>query len=237
MDISSGIPKKITPDFLFDTVVELRFSSSLGNATVSELLKTLLIDYPIVGSRTMLDNNQAQIAHIVVRNDNFTLSVGSKSIVFSSNGPYQGWNHFNNEIEKVLSDILKKNRRTIEKIDRIGLRFLNFFEKKTISEAIDSQNLQLTSKVFNENQLNGLHIVSESAPYKSQLRIAGNVKMDDKKDGPDGSVVDIDVYFDNQISFEVKEVLRIISEIHEREKVIFFSLLGVDLSKSLKIEY
>jgi uncharacterized protein (TIGR04255 family) len=143
------------------------------------------------------------------------LGVGVLSI--SSDG-YNGWKEFYQESEFIFKSFFKL--KLISKVNRIGLRYVNFFDfnifdKLTITlkskhQSIHEQNSELkTSCLYNS--------------YSNNIRVSNNTKLTINQDELVGSIIDMDTV--NTGSSEINDFLNEVNKMHNTEKKVFFSLL------------
>ena len=141
---------------------------------------------------------------------------------------YPGWNNFSREI-KYLYDILFELEIT-KSIDRIGLRYINFFDFNIFpflklkielyDSEIDPKNAVFRTEIIKEN-------------FKNTLQIANNATFNRQV----GSVIDIDCFRDLNNVSSLDEVLSLFDKMHRLEKKLFFELLQDSLVKKLKPSY
>ena len=131
------IPKKIEVCPIVDSVVELRFESSIfPNAVFGLIFNSLKKEFPHVEKLPILqlpeqlrdqDPNFKYKAHYRISSgDGYAVQIGPDVIVIGSPIPYPGWTQYSKKINYVIDCVL--NSGTVDKVTRLGLRFINFFE-------------------------------------------------------------------------------------------------------------
>jgi uncharacterized protein (TIGR04255 family) len=129
-----------------------------------------------------------------------------------------------NEIRKVFTPLIDK-RDIIDKITRIGLRYVNYFEKKKYPL---NDVLSLNVAFDNAGNYSRSNIILSTTLQKEAIWI--NLNINDnavliKNPGEIGCVIDIDVYRLFETKLDSSTLFDYIDEIHHQEKILFFSLL------------
>jgi len=245
--ISVELPKSIKPCPIIEALVEIRFNPSIPNEAVfgaiftsfrekfakPEALNILQIPDVIRNS----DPNLRIQPHYKLQHDDYSLSVGPEVFTFSMGPEYAGWEIFYQEIQTVLNDIGKLN--IIEKISRIGVRYINFFENGILNKikiGIDWENTIFNPKTSNyrfeiesENCINTLQIIE---PAILESKTPQGIKT------MNGAVIDIDSFtgvMDN--SKDMDWVIDVINQNHLEEKKVFFNLLKEEYIMELNPKY
>lgn len=232
------LPTKISPCPIIDAIFEIRFSSSTHpNAVFGLVYSALEKDFPNVETLPILEfpevvrvNDPALYykPHYKLPAQGFVLQVGPNVLSISSFPVYLGWKCF---FEKIL-DILNKIEKIgfINNIKRMGIRYINFFDDNIYNQINLKININ-DSPISYNNTVVRTEILQ--ADFFSTLQVANNVK----NNGKIGSIIDIDAYNEKALDdfFTRKEVL--ISDGHQKEKELFFSLLDPDFLQTLNPEY
>jgi uncharacterized protein (TIGR04255 family) len=232
------LPINISPCPILDALLEVRFSSKINSNAVFGLIYSVLQkDFEKVESLPILqlpdmvrvsDPNFKYKPHYRISNNDFVIQIGPDVLSISSFPKYLGWESFS----KTIFDVLKKVEELsiINKIERIGLRYINFFE----NNIFDKINLKVS--ISSDNILYKNTVVRteiEQGEFNSTLQIANNAINNSKL----GSIIDIDTFsvlnlesfFDNKID--------IVNNGHKKEKELFYSLLQSDFLNSLNPKY
>lgn len=239
------IPKKITPDYLKDTIVQLVFNPGIPPELVLGEFKSLMDDdFTFVASKRMPIPIQVPgLPSIVQQNYFFTnktneikVEITENVIIFNCLQKYIGWTKYFPIIESTIDKLLRNG--TIQNIKRIGLRFISeypeirIFDKLNLGLKIDIPNIR-----FEATQIRSEY---KDEQFKIILNIANELTRTIKEPGkPDKfSIIDIDVIslFDEPVG-EKNVVMSIIDKSHFKQKTIFFSLLSEIFLKDLNPEY
>ena len=226
-----------------ESIVELRFDSKFPDEAIfgiiysgfqneygnSEKLPILQLPETIRSK----DPNLIHKPHYRLKNKNYVLQVGPKVFSLANTQEYVGWNLFSKKITETF-DILSK-LSIINKIFRFGLRYINLIENLNIYKeskltiSLDGQNL-------NEHELN-LTSRIKTGIFMSRLLMVNNaeVSLPNQNKIVKGSVIDIDVVLEKDISFNQLEEL--LNEAHNQEKELFFSLLKPEYLATLNPQY
>lgn len=232
------LPNKITPDPIIEATVEFRFSSNVNeNAVFPLLYAQLQNDFKTVEQLPILqlpeqirksDPNLLNKPHYKISNDTITLLIGPNVFAVSSVQNYIGWDRFSNEIFSVFKLIGQTS--VIKDVNRIGLRYINFFNFN-IFEKINL-NISLNNKEIDYRN-SALRTQIPIDIFNANLQVANNASFNNKT----GSVIDIDVLFEKRLPFQDKNFYNILNDAHNSEKELFFSLLKIEYLNSLNPIY
>lgn len=235
------IPRKID-DRLKNSIIQIQFDSSLPFGTIlgyfhsifKEKLRYLPQRTPLISNGKIIGVEES--APIILTEDgNFTIVIQDNSIAFDLLDGYKGWEVYQKNIIKYIEPVFDAN--IISKVTQIGVRYISNFDDIYIYEYLNA-SIQLgfvkgdfkgqskfefiiDNKIVILNLLNGGAVVN-SAPSDSQ-RFA--------------SIIDIDVIQRQPDISNISELVKIIGEIHEVEKNVFFSLLKESFLATLNPVY
>ena len=232
--MSTNLPKKISPCPIIDALIEIRFSVNIHQSAIFGIIyNEIKSEYPKVESLPILQLpeplREADPAlrfkpHYKVSNDNFVIQIGPEVISISSSPEYKGWMAFSEKIYNCLIQVDKLG--IIDKVHRLGMRYINFFEL----DIFDKINLSflLDNKKMNPFRT---HFKTEivDSKFTNTLQVSNIAKFKNK----DGSIIDIDTYLENGLDNFFKEKDKFIESGHISEKKLFFSLLKNDFLKTL----
>ncbi len=120
--------------------------------------------------------------------------------------------------------------KIISKINRIGLRYVNFF-KSDILQKIDLKIELDKNKLFNKTILK---TEIENNNILSVLQITN----DAINSGSQGSAIDIDCVLNNVKEKTIPQILtKNIDDLHNEEKVLFFKIIGEKYLSEFSPEY
>lgn len=237
---SMKLPKKITPCPIIDSLLEIRFDTNLPTDAIFGIVYNSIKDkYKNVENLPILqlpepvrrkDPNLKFKPYYKISNDNYVIQIGADVLTISSYPKYTGWIAFQKEINYFL---LKINELAIiDNISRIGLHVIDFFPE---TEIFSESKISIT---FDENIIESNNSLfrtefSHKDNIKSILNISNNASFNLKK----GSLIDIDTYVETKQSLNIDQILPQISQIHDTEKELFFSLLKNDFINKFNPEY
>lgn len=247
---SMRIPKKINPDRIQDSFVQVFFS-------------TVVPFEPLVGyvyhalaplGFSYLNRPQQPEAGLFP-SEGFSLQIGPQhffyreevsirmdepgALLFNCMGPYIGWEQYSTIIRDVLTALFEAN--IISSFLRVGIRYVSLFENMDVQDAltlsfsmgVQQQDYRLahfrTVWEDKEGYLISVTLGTERAP--------GVIENEDGTILAKKSVIDIDVI---RQGFELKnleEMFSLIDETHLHEKTVFFGLMKEDFLNSLNPEY
>jgi uncharacterized protein (TIGR04255 family) len=237
------IPKQITPCPIAEAIFEIRFDSLLPGDAIfgvfyrefkdqyKDLIKQPILQLPDAVRSS--DPNLIYNPHYKLQKDNFLLQIGPKVFSLVNLKEYSGWDTFSKKILTTIEKVAKTD--AVSKITRVGLRYVNFFENLDIYERsnlklilnekpFDASNFDLTAQVPTEKCL-------------VRVKIANNATIKIENKISTGSLIDIDVVYQNINDSFFENVGDIIEISHRDEKLLFFSLLNNEYIKTLSPEY
>lgn len=242
------LPKKITPDNLLDTVVELRMKIQLQLELVAGMLAPRLKDmgYRFVsipnvnlqfsqGSQIAIEiQKQISTFPILFVKDSIRVFVAQDRISFNCDkGKYPGWNVFSAEICKVIKAVI--DSEIIESFNRVSVRYVSEYPNNSILE-----NIKYNIISSNELQLQPQEIKlrSQVGDMKVFISLSDNVM----RRNPDStqytaSLFDVNIYENMDPSLDIDVVTKKLEEIHTAEKLNFFGLLKEEFINSRNPEY
>lgn len=238
------IPKKINNCPIVDSVVELRFISKIfPNAVFGIIFNSLQKDFPNVEKLPILQlpeqlrdsdpNLKFKPLYRLMSEDGYSVQIGTDVIVIGAPMPYPGWSDFFEKIKLIIENIYKTE--VIEKVTRLGVRFINFFDFDVFKKI--NLEIQINDSLHN-NHNTQLRTEIKKGDFLHTLNIANNATQI-IQNGTEriGSIIDIDTFKDYRLD-NFKTIYEIeIQNAHNFEKEIFFNLLNSDYLKSLDPKY
>lgn len=237
------LPKRIQPCPIVEATVELRFDSNVPPEAVFGIVYSALKDnysgveqLPITQIPDFVrtkDPNLAFQPHYKIRNENFVLLLGPKTVALASVDEYAGWEGW---LEELLSVFAKINELGfISKVSRFGLRYINKFDNNIIKNT----NLRIQiNEVDVESKETIVRTIVEQGGFNTILQIVDNAMVTVYNQAPGiGSLIDIDVSLElDEIPF-FENMERMLNDAHTVEKNQFFTLLKADFLEGLNPEY
>jgi len=243
------IPKKIAPDPIVQAIIEIRFQPNVPREAVFGLLYSKVKDnysnldkLPILQlpeAVREMDPSLKYKPHYKLTNDNLQLLIGSDVIALVNDvgwtGNYIGWGEFSEKLSGLL-DIIK-NLELFDKIERIGIRYLNYFD----SNIFEKINLGVSFKNENGKEIPSISTAIsreiESGDFINRVQISNKATITSKGEERTGSMIDIDTFSEKEIKVNFNNFKKLIEDGHNKEKEIFFQLLKKDFIKTLNPEY
>lgn len=227
---------KMTPDSLVSTIVEIRFKSNVpAEAVFGLVFQKLSTEYPVNSTsdlvqlpRSVRDQNPdlRYKALYGLNNDSVTVNIGPRVIVFNCHNGYLGWKVYFDKIRSALKEI--ENLSLIETVERIGLRYINFYDCDIYPNL--NTTIDIMGKEYKRDALsiNSRYLLGN---YSSNLRIDNSALLNKNGEQKDGSILDIDSYYDTHFSYDYEQLTSIIDDLHSQEKKLFGDILSRDFLK------
>lgn len=242
------LPKKIDPDRIKDSIVEVKFTSQLPYEIYLGQIYQSLDETFKYTNRPALGPKNIQLPVDVPRelkltfgapislfsNDKIKFEIQNGSIIFNCIDKYITWDLYFPEIMNVLNQIYTSN--CIVSFSRIGLRYISEYPDTDIKSItkfgfsfgmpeISSDNYSFRSEYKKDNFRVILNLSSKIPALNTDFQ---------KKTI---SSIDIDVISDNLELVDLDTLYSLIDKVHNIEKITFFNLLQEDFLKSLNPQY
>ena len=248
------IPKKINPDRIKDSIIEIRYTSKLpfeillgiffgalddsftysGNPLIEQQIPTSFRVGELPEEVKLSLGNQ----HLFY-NDKIKIQFQPKSIIFNCLHEYILWDNYKGQIENVLSQLHSTN--LIDQYNRIGVRYISQYPDYDLQDIIKFSftfgmpNIQSDTYRFrSEFMWDSLRVIlnlSNKSPVLTQEDVnfpPSIVKV---------SLIDIDVILDGFIESQLDKLIEKLVQTQLKEKEVFFNLLKESYLESLKPEY
>ncbi len=234
------IPDKINPDYIRDSIVEIRFDLNSPFEVVIAKFHELFTGSGLTYNSpafpepnpNALDFVNFDALYPVFSNDQISIKITSTSIAFNCSKNYLGWKEYGKILRKTISDI--SDLGIIDRFYRLGIRYINNFEDTNIYDIIKEDMRIKVGNYKTESTSFVTKIKDEN--FGINLRVDNGVK--DDKTGKTLSKIDVDVYINaGQGKIETKELIELLDSVHSKEKEVFFSILNDEFKNSLDAEY
>lgn len=259
------MPKKISPDRIKQAVVEVKYRTdflyeiSLGmfyNALdetyfytnrpiTSQNNNKISIDVPadLMGALSNMAMSSFQtMGQSIFFNDKIKIQLQQNSIVFNClHDEYISWETYEQEIEKALSQLLKAN--VIASFSGVGIRYVSHYPEIDLKNCVKftftfgmpeiiSNSYSFRSEFNYENHIAFINLHNKMPIFDSKIQQGRLLSIPT-------SIIDIDVIAkDITIGIEdVKNIMECISNVHQKEKEIFFNLLKEEFLQTLNPVY
>jgi uncharacterized protein (TIGR04255 family) len=238
-----NLPKKISPCPILESTVEIRFDSRVPSEAVFGIIYSeIQAQFPGQPEKMPIlqlpeevrskDPNLIYQPLYRLKNNNYLISIGPKVISLSCTPPYSGWTEFSLKIQELLSKINKA--KVISKTLRFGLRYINFFDENIFNNIKFEITLDNTSLSLNQNYI---RTISKTKPFTITLQIANSADIVTDNKTLKGSLIDIDIAAEGS-NIDILNVTNgLLSEGHDQEKQLFFTLLKDEFLLTLNPEY
>lgn len=246
-----AIPKKITPDNLIDTIVEIRFNSGSSLDLMPGIALTLLsplgFSYaPIQNTNLSLGVGQGQQISIGLGDQNKSGFFVKESIrlqfignVIAFNcfqGKYLGWDDYSNSIQEIIN--LFTSKGFIESFDRVVIRYISEFRNINILENIKGSFRLDKTQAGLSLQKSIVRLAKEDNNSKTFVTLTNQTK----KKLPNGDIVEVSLFdiniFENLTpNSDFNSLKRSLENVHLKQKETFFETITDDFKNSLNPEY
>jgi uncharacterized protein (TIGR04255 family) len=241
------VPKKISPNPIIESTVEFRFKSTVPSSALFGILYGKISNeykkyeqLPILElPRTVLetDSKFRRQPHYRFLKESFIIQLGPEMVSISVKNGYQGWDEFFHEINYLVN--VFKELNIIERVTRIGMRYIDFFRDIDIYEKINMR-IYLGDEPF-KSASQYIRTELKLGEYDVLLQITNKAEaIGDGQKKFKGSLVDYDLSIskDLQNSNFYSEYNLILTKAHDLLKEHFFTILiRKDFLESLNPEY
>ena len=245
-----NIPRKINPDNLIETIIEIRMTpnhpSELWAGMLSGRLGDLGYNYissPAVNIRVdqngklalSIEQSQNKLPAGIFVKDSIRFIMQGDRLLFNCNkGGYVGWAIYEKEIYNVINAV--KESGIAKDFNRVNIRYISEYVELNIIDKIKySINYGNTEHQFETKEIK---LTRSDEDMKIYVSIANNVRRKSSNKEEDVvSLFDISVY-ENFIPSDSLDNLRMLLEkIHKAEKETFFGILKKEFIETLNPEY
>ena len=247
------LPKKINPDSIRESVVEVKYRSKLPFEVLIGIFFNSLDDTYKYTNRPIQQpvalhggvSNPGQELKIKIGssslfyNNKISIQLSPNSFVFTCLEHYIGWELYEPEIRKALEMLNQKS--DITKWIRVGIRYISEYPEKDLKDFIKfnfsfglPEVKSETTAFRSEFNFKGSKVVlnlNNKVPIIKQSLTSKQAKLIQT------SIVDVDVISDNLDIDKLDDLLKVIRDNHDKEKEVYFGMLTEDFLLSLKPEY
>lgn len=242
-----NLPKKITPCPILESTISI-MAKIKGNifpdAIFGMIYNELKDDYPnaqelrVVQIPSHIRNNDINLKyapHYQLISEDFVVQIGPRIISLINpkiGNEYIGWNIIFEKIKNILNTI--KNLEIFEKIEKMELRYVDFFQDINIFEKIKFK--MEMSNLDNFKEIN-IRTSLEENQFQISINISNNINLNISNKLQNGSIMEIGILKDNLDSNNYEQILDIIKHAHTEQKKIFFNILKNEYLLLLNPEY
>jgi uncharacterized protein (TIGR04255 family) len=245
------LPKKITPDSIVDAVVEIKYLSKMPFEVLIGLFVTAFDNNYIYTTRPVKDPRPGFQANAVpgivinfggqslLYNDKISIILHPGAVIFNCLDKYIGWKSYKPEIEKALQTIFATGHITTW--TGAGLRYITEYLKTDLKDctnfdftfglpAVDSMSTTFRSEFEFRNARVILNLSNKVPVARPQS--AGKLP-----EIVPTSIIDVDVIKQSLAFIEPAQLMKMLEEMHDIEKEVFFTLLTEHFLETLQPEY
>jgi uncharacterized protein (TIGR04255 family) len=234
-------PKKISPDLLKDSIVEIRFTTKLEQRLlILGLLSRSLSDKGFKLMTSSGDSQKPKGGQITVNllptqptfyNDHITCKITPLGFMFNCKEKYIGWEKYKVEIASIINSVEEVG--IVSSYYRVGLRYINTISSGLVF-AKTSDNIKVTFKDF-EIQNTNLKTEILQEEFKILVNIGDDYVIQTSQEKV--SLFDIDVIHEKPDGYaSADELLIVLDDCHTKEKQLFFTLLNENFVATLNPE-
>ena len=244
------LPKRINPDNLVETIVEIRMSPlcppELWAGMVSLRLQDsgykyipapqLNVKFDKTGKMAVsVERGKDNATYGIFIKDNIRFVMQENSLSFNCNiGHYVGWGVYLQEIKDIISTVQMCN--ITNSFNRVQIRYISEYPNIDIIDHINGTiNIGTSIGAFNSQEIK---LNRKDKNMKVYVSLINKMKRKNIK-GEERifSLFDVNVYENFQDSSSIEFVIEILDKIHRVEKETFFGLLKESFIQSLNPEY
>jgi uncharacterized protein (TIGR04255 family) len=246
-----SLPKKLNPDNLKDTLVEIRYARGIPQELMlgfaSSILVPLGYQYLPVPNQNIniaLDNNQ-QIAFGLGSNnggffikDDIRIQFVANQIIFNCLADrYVGWEKYFQTISGIISVLFDKE--AIRDFNRVSIRYISEFKNIDIYQGIKGTIDISNAGLKLDNSI--LRLADESNNLKTYVTLTNKARRislsPQEQKIVEASLIDINIYENFNPVSDLDILSNKLNQIHAKQKEIFFGLINNDFLDKLNPEY
>lgn len=252
--MSIKLPKKITPDRIRESVVQVFFNSHLPFEPLVGYMHRLFLhhgfeytnrpirQFPINPELMPVDPSTFEIALLPQHfffNEEIKIQLHqNNSLIFNCTNNYIGWSKYFGVIDNLVTELYRE--KLISNFTRAGIRYISEFANIDILEKV---NFGFETSVINKPISNGTFRVEwVDSPHTIIVNLGSKLPINSLivADGTKVefvSLIDIDVINQEFEPCESNQILLTIDNLHQNQKKVFFGLLKQEFLNSLNPEY
>ena len=245
------LPRKLNPDNLKDTIVEVGYVQKIPHELmlgfVSSIIKPLGYQYIAAPNQNIniAFNNNQQIAFGFGNNNSGFFIKDNVRIQFTTNqigfncmaDKYVGWEKYSQIISDIINTLFNEN--TIKDFNRVGIRYISEFRNIDIYQGIKGAiDVSKTGLKLDDSIL---RLVDESNNLKTYITLTNKAKRislsQQGQEIIEASLVDVSVYENFNPTLDLNVLNSKLNQIHTKQKEIFFGLINDEFLNALNPEY
>ncbi|NDV16774.1 TIGR04255 family protein [Muricauda sp. TY007] len=239
---------KIEPDYIKDSVVEIRYTTSYPSELILGIIfERLKGEFEVLKqgdevNTFQIPNNSESVElrlekqkKSILHDDEITVRLIPNGLVFNCLKGYLLWPKYFDKIKNVIG--ILNDSDVFDSFTRVGLRYINEYVDKKLEDIVNFQF-----------QFGVAEVISDKYNFRTEFNLEDHlvilnlIKTTATPKGKDNpivpvSFVDIDVIKQNIQVTEIEELFSIIDKAHSLEKHLFFeNLLKGEFLQTLTIE-
>lgn len=239
------LPSQLDKCPLVDALIEIRFETTIVGSAIFGLIYNLISDdfkgnvtnLPILQIPEQIRKTDPSLRFkplYRIDSDEYVLQIGDDVLCISSKVPYVGWNKLSSRTIELINKIV--DTKIINKVIRIGHRYVNFFEGDIMDKLTISKP---DIKKYNTNSILVRIDTNDKDNFIDTVQITNSATYKSPQTGEilSGSLIDIDSFKEYEDNYFLENIKEEINKVHQCEKNIFFSLLKEEFLESLKPSY
>lgn len=242
------LPKKINPDNLKDTIIQILFDAKIPSELFLGVFSTTFSDtlkFTAASPKSQeikLEGNQFVFSPLekgffLDNTETIKVNITSNSIVFNTYDKYIGWDKFFPVISTIIEKLFSSN--LIEEINRIGVRYISQFDQTSLIDNLKiklSIDIDTPNKNLEATQLRTEFVDNDFRVILTLINRINQLQGEVQKD-LNTSIIDIDVIQLPTNMNNSKAAIQAIENGHQKQKTTFFSLLKPAFLETLNPEY
>lgn len=239
--MKNKIPNKLKKCPLLEAIVEIRFESNYPDGSIIGILYSKLKDtfgkyeelphLQIPEQIRKQDKNFEYAPLYKFDNKNYEINIGDKVISILDKKEYGGWKNYELQIKNII-EILSEIE-LIAQVNRIGIRYINFFENENMQDKIKLKISNSPFEIFQTTIATSLKMEN----FEVNLVISENNQILLENGNLNGSIIDLDTYCNFNKRMNNNEIIEQINLAHEVVKNVFFTTLEDEYIIQLEPEY
>lgn len=234
-----NLPKSISPNPLFVTTIEIRFSTSINrfelfNKMHEKFSQTLpIIEEGKIHHDIRIKNENLRYSpDFIFKNDDFSISFSTNSVFFENISEYKLWDVYFSFVKNCLSDIFEM--QFISEIERCGVRYGSLLNGVNPIQALKS--IPSIEVGGNASILDNFKAFFKTESGMLYLQMSPNAKIQKNETQKIGLYIDIDAS-NSKVLKPDDTVFLIIKNLHLEQKKLFFGLLKEEFIQTLNPQY
>lgn len=234
----SRLPYKIEICPIIESLIEIRFDTKLHPSVVmGRIIDALglsdenIESLPINDIPEHIRISEPSLKYkpfYKIEKEDLTFQIGQDVFTISTTPNYVGWERLSTVVFESYKKLI--DLKIITKVERLGLRYINFFEE----DIFDNIKLVLSFPNLNtEKQNSYIRTLIKKGNFLNTLQIANNAKVGERI----GSIIDIDTFIEIDLENFLGDYVQKVNEAHQTEKELFFGLLKEEFLETLKPWY